>query len=273
MNKFAISFKPIVWSMGLVFAALLSGCGSSNNNYGGPNVNYTTPPAQTNPSAVNLDTAANYAIFADSGITTDANPSDITGNIGVSPEVTSTAISGFALNLPASSPFSTSTQVSGNVYAFDYADPTPAEVAGATADMLAAYLDAEGRAVSSPEHLNVGAGTLTNLTLGRGVYVWGSAVTIPENLTLHGSATDVWILKVEGTLGMAAAKNVYLTGGARARNVFWQVSGAVSIGANTDFKGIILGASSITFGNSSSINGRLLASTAVTLDATTVTQP
>ena len=114
---------------------------------------------------------------------------------------------------------------------------------------------------------------LTSLTLTPGVYEWGSAVTIPTDLTLNGSATDVWIFKVAGTLDMAAAKNVILSGGALAKNIFWQVSGAVTIGANTHFEGIILGQTSITFGNLSSINGRLLAQTAVILDATTVTQP
>jgi Ice-binding-like len=47
----------------------------------------------------------------------------------------------------------------------------------------------------------------------------------------------------------------------------------VSIGANTRFERIILGQSSITFGNLASINGRLPTQTAVNLDATTVTQP
>jgi hypothetical protein len=57
------------------------------------------------------------------------------------------------------------------------------------------------------------------------------------------------------------------------KNVFWQVSGAVNIGANTHFEGIILGQTAITLGNLASITGRLLAQTAVNLDATTVTQP
>jgi hypothetical protein len=64
-----------------------------------------------------------------------------------------------------------------------------------------------------------------------------------------------------------------MTGGALAKNVFWQVAGAVTIGANTHFEGIILGQTGINFGNLSSINGRLLAQTAVVLDATTVTAP
>jgi Ice-binding-like len=47
----------------------------------------------------------------------------------------------------------------------------------------------------------------------------------------------------------------------------------VNIGAGTHFEGIVLGATSITFGNLASIDGRLLAQTAVSLDATTVTVP
>jgi hypothetical protein len=45
------------------------------------------------------------------------------------------------------------------------------------------------------------------------------------------------------------------------------------MGANTHFEGIILAQTGITFGNLSSINGRLLAQTAVVLDTTTVTVP
>jgi len=87
------------------------------------------------------------------------------------------------------------------------------------------------------------------------------------------AATDVWIFKVAGTLDMAAAKNVILSGGALPQNIFWQVSGVVTIGANTRFKGIILGQTIINFGNLASIDGRLLAQSAVVLDATTVTVP
>jgi Protein of unknown function (DUF3494). len=233
----------------------------------------TVTAAAANPAPVPLGLAGNYAIFANQGIHTDPGASTITGDIGVGPAVTSTAITGFALTLPAASPFSTSAQVSGNVYAFDYAVPTPTNVNTASLNMGAAYTDAAGRTASSAATTNVGGGTLTGLTLTRGVYEWGSAVTIPTDLTLSGSATDVWIFKVAGTLDMAAAKNVLLINGALPQNIFWQVSGAVNILANTHFEGIILGQTAITFGNSASINGRLLAQTAVNLNVTTVTQP
>jgi hypothetical protein len=123
----------------------------------------------------------------------------------------------------------------------------------------------------------VGAGTLTSQTFNSvgpvTVYEWGSAVTIPTDLTFNGSSTYVFILKVAGTLDMAAAQNVILAGGALPQNIFWQVSGAVTIGAGTHFEGVVLGQTSITLGNLSSINGRLLAQTAIVLDATTVVAP
>jgi hypothetical protein len=98
-------------------------------------------------------------------------------------------------------------------------------------------------------------------------------VTIPADFTLNGSASDVWVFQITGTLDQAAATSVLLTGGALPQNVFWQVSGAVTVGSTAHFEGVLLGQTSITFGNSSSINGRLLAHTGITLDATTVTQP
>ena len=252
--------KNTMWFMALLLTVSMTGCGGGTDGGGasGP---------------VSLGTAGNYAIFANKGIDTVANPSTITGNIGAGPGVTSTAITGFALTLPAGSAFSTSAQVSGNIYAFDYAVPTPGNVNTASNDMGTAYTDAASRTATSAATTNVGAGTLTGLTLTPGVYEWGSAVTIPTDLTLSGSATDIWIFKVAGTLDMVAAKSVLLSGGALPQNIFWQVSGAVTLGANTHFEGIILGKTSITLGNLASINGRLLAQSAVTLDAATVAQP
>lgn len=273
MNRFRNILKPLTWSTALLLAAFVAGCGSSGGGGTAPGGVTPPSPSSSNPTVVGLGTAGNYAIFANTGIATDAGASSIIGHIAVGPGVTSTSITGFALTLPAMSPFATSAQVTGNVYAFDYAAPTPTEVTTASTDMGTAYTTAAGQTVSSAAHLNLGGGTLTGLTLSRGVYEWGSAVTIPTDLTLDGSSTDVWIFKVAGTLNMAAAKNVILSGGALPENIFWQVSGAVTIGANTGFKGIILGQTAITMGNATSINGRLLAQSAVTLDTTAVTQP
>ena len=242
---------------------------------GSTNVVVGPPPAlAANPAIVNLGTAANYAILAKAAIATVPS-SVVTGNVGLSPAAKS-FLTGWSETYDVTDTFATSAQVVApfKLYASDQVGgTTSSDLTTAVLNMQAAYTDAAGRTASSAATTNVGAGTLTSLTLTRGVYEWGTAVTIPTNLTLNGSATDVWILKVAGTLDMAAAKNVILTGGALPKNVFWQVSGNVSIGANTQFSGIILGQTIIAFGNLSSINGRLLAQTDVNVNATTVTQP
>lgn len=222
---------------------------------------------------VDLLTAANYAIFSNSAIA-NANASTITGNIAVGPGVTSTAITGFALTLPAASPYSTSALVSGRVYAKDYANPTPADVNTASNDMGTAYLDASGKTAVPGTCPGTGAfdGAVVP-PLAAGVYTCAVAVNIPTNFTLNGSATDVWVFQITGTLDQAAGTQVLLTGGALPQNVFWRVSGAVTVGANAHFEGVLLGNTSITFGNLSSIKGRLLAKTGITLDQTAVVQP
>jgi CO dehydrogenase/acetyl-CoA synthase delta subunit len=54
------------------------------------------------------------------------------------------------------------------------------------------------------------------------------------------------------------------------QNVFWQVAGATSIGATADVKGVVLSKTSVDLLTQSSLNGRVLAQTAVSLDAVTV---
>ena len=267
MNRFGSPRKPLMWFAAMMLATAVSGCGGDGD---GDNFFGNVGSVCAGASCVSLGSARNYVILAKSGIST-VPTSAVTGNLGISPAAAS-SITGFSLSAPPST-FSKSAQVTGKVFAADYNPPTPSNLTTAVLDMQAAYTDAAGRAATSAGTTNLGAGTLTSQTLAPGVYEWGTPVNIPTDLTFNGNGTDVWILKVAGTLGMAAAKNVILQGGANAKNIFWQVSGAVTIGSTTHFEGIVLGQTTITFGNLSSINGRLLAQTAVVLDATTVTQP
>lgn len=272
-------FNNKTWFMALILTVSLAGCGgeSGNSNGGGtPGSGGVCAGANcvSLGTAGDLKAAGGYAILAKTGISTVPN-SAVTGNVGLSPTAR-IGLTGWSLiNEPTDTDFTSAQVVSPfKLYAADnVGGTTSVDLTTAVLNMQAAYTDAAGRTATSAATTNVGAGTLTGLTLTPGVYEWGTAVTIPTNLTLSGSATDVWIFKVAGTLDMAAAKNVILSNGALPQNIFWQVSGAVTIGANTHFEGIILGQTSITFGNLASINGRLLAQTAVTLDATTVTQP
>ena len=74
---------------------------------------------------------------------------------------------------------------------------------------------------------------------------------------------------------MAGATTVVLSGGARPKNINWQVAGGagVTLGAGAHLEGIVLAKTGINLGSTASVNGRLLAQTAVTLISNTVTQP
>ena len=281
MNRFDSLIKPPMWFMAVLLAAFVAGCGDggggsgSGGRFGSGAGSGPIGGVCAGAGCVPLGTAANYAILAKTGISTVPS-SVVTGNVGLSPAAR-TFLTGWSLISEPTDTFFTSAQVAapGKLYAADnVGGTTSVDLTTAVGNMQTAYTDAAGRPAGvGATNLDRGAGTLTGDTLVPGTYTWNSALNIPTDLTFNGSATDIWILQVAGTLTMAAAQNIILAGGALPRNIFWQVSGAVTIGANTSFKGIILGQTSITFGNLASNTGRLLAQTAVVLDATTVTVP
>ncbi len=270
-------YKNTISCLALLLAVVMGGCGGGGGGSPSPDPTGTVCEGA---NCVSLGTvgdikaASGYAILAKDGVST-VPTSAVTGNVGLSPTAR-VGLTGWSLITEPTDTYFTSAQVAapGKLFAADnVGGTTSVDLTTAVLSMEAAYTDAAGRTATSAATTNVGGGTLTGLTLAAGVYEWGTNVTIPTDLTLSGSATDIWIFKVAGTLDMAAAKSVILSGGAQAKNIFWQVADVVTIGANTHFEGIILAQTSITFENMASINGRLLAQSAVSLDATTVTVP
>ena len=106
--------------------------------------------------------------------------------------------------------------------------PTSTNLTTAVENMITAYNDAAGR--PSPDYTELGSGNIGGTTLASGLYKWSSTVTIPSDLTISGSADDVWIFQISGDLSMSAGKKIILQGGAKASNIFWQVADNVSIG-------------------------------------------
>ena len=274
MSSFRRASSARLLLLAFVVAPFIAACGDGTGPRG--NVSPTTPGTGTGtggadghgPSPVDLGAASDFVILAKSGIST-VPTSAITGNIGVSPAA-ATFITGFALTLADGAAFATSTQVTGNVYAPGYAVPTPADLTAAIGAMQTAYTDAAGRTL--PDHIELAAGNLGGLTLPAGLYKFSNTVTIPSNVTLTGSANDVWIFQIAGGLTQSSGKRVVLTGGALASNVFWQVAGAVTIGTTARMEGQVLSQTGISLGTGSAANGRLLAQTAVTLASSTVVQ-
>jgi hypothetical protein len=226
-------------------------------------------PSFTSLASIDLGTAGDFTILSQSGISTVPN-SIITGDIAVYP-IADTAITGFDIVKDSSGKFSTSSQVTGIVKAAEYTAPTPGELNTAVLAMQAAYTDAQSRPT---DYELLGGGEIGGKTLGPGVYTFDINVNISAGtLTFSGSATDIFIIKTSKKVLQAVDINVLLTGGALAENIFWSAAEEVVVGAGSHLEGIILGATAVIFKTGSSLNGRIFAQTAVTLDMTTVTQP
>ncbi len=266
----SVTFYPsVALSASLVYTATVS---TDVKDLGGnaliiPKVWSFTTGSISGLSPVNLRSSANYVILAKTAINNTPN-SPITGDLGLSPAATS-YITGFGLT--DATGYATSPQVTGKVYAADMATPASSNLTTAVSDMLTAYTDAASR--PTPDHLNLLSGNIGGQTLQAGLYKWGTTVTIPGDVTISGSADDIWIFQIDNDLTMSAGKNIILSGGAQAKNIFWQVAGEAVIGANSHFEGIILSKTGITLETSASYHGRMLAQTAVILDQNAVTKP
>ncbi len=261
--------KQLLPAVALLLVVVSGGCkkdlqtNASSTSRMSSTVNSSTIKREVPLTTVNLGAAANFVILSKTGIT-DVYKSDITGDVGSSP------ITGAAILV-------TCTEVAGTIYSVDAAGPLPCVVTNATlltlavGDMQTAYTDAAGR--SNPDVLNLGAGNIGGATLTPGLYQWTSGVIVPTDVTISGGPNDVWIFQVAGTLTMSSAVRITLTGGAQAKNIFWQVAGAVTFGTTSHFEGILLGQTGINLQTGATINGRMLAQTAVTLQMNIVTRP
>lgn len=278
MNRFERLPKPLMGFMTLLLAASVTGCGgggdgASVSTSASGSAAVTAPGVGSGaavgagvvgygPAPVNLGEAGNFVVLAQSEMT-NVPTSAVTGNVGLSPAT------GAGIGL-------TCAEVTGTIYSVDAAGPLPCVVTDATGLTAAigakgtAYTDAAGRA---PDYTELGAGNIGGLNLGPATYKWTTPVLIPTNVTLTGGPNDVWIFQIAQGLTVSSGVQIILAGGALPKNIFWQTFAAADIGTTSKFNGVILSQTGIVMKTGASINGRLFAGTAVTLDQNTVTQP
>ena len=219
--------------------------------------------ANHNVKAVNIRQAENFAVFANTSIF--SNPtSTITGKVGLRPGTRS------LITLDPS-------EVVGGlpeIYAGDDADvSTAAFVMQAKLDMINAYNEIETLEADADKK-ELWNGNLGNKVLGAGVYEWKSRVTIPLDLKLEGNETDVWIFKVAGQLRIGTDVHVTLSGGALAKNVFWQVGDDVLIRARSTMVGTIISQQVFEMKEQASLVGRaFVKNDRLILDKNIITKP
>ena len=176
------------------------------------------------PAPIDLKSAGNFTILAGTTITTTGG-GIINGNVGLS---------------PAGSQGIPPAQVNGLIY------NGGSIAAQAQVDLTAAIIAASPAGL--PGGIDVGNGELGGRTLAPGVYqsAPGSYDITLVDLTLNGGPDDVWVFQMASTLKLGVGRKVILTGGAQARNVFWQVGSSATLDTSSVFAGTILAYASIT---------------------------
>lgn len=199
-----------------------------------------------------LGAAANFAVLAGSTVA-NTGFTTVNGDLGLSP---GSAVTGFP---PGT--------VTGTKHVAD------SVAAQAKLDLTTAYNDAAGRTVG----VVTVAGNLGGMTLPPGLYKSTSSLEISSgDLTLdaQGDANAVFIFQMASTLTTTSGRQVILSGGAKASNVFWQVGSSATLGTTSVFKGTIMADQSITLTTGAMLDGRALTRVAaVTLDSNTITIP
>jgi hypothetical protein len=266
--------ENFLWSFTTSYGSSGGGGGSHSTPTPEPETPPVTPPTSCPAVSVDLGTAGDFVILSKSGISTTGT-SAVTGDMGVSP-IDSTAITGFGLIVDASNTFSTSSLVTGKIYAPDYIGPpstTEPKLTTAVGNMETAYTTANGLPVCDGA-TDLGAGHIGGLTLVPGVYKWGTDVDVrveDGDLTLSGSG--VYVFQIAGKLDIASGMKVTLSGGADAKDIYWVVADTTTLGTTSELNGNILDQTNIALLTGATLNGRALAQTAVTLQANAVTLP
>jgi len=255
----------------LLPVALMVGCSSSTpsnpssvstpSGFGTPTPTFTptaTPASYTTvqltPQAmVNLNSAANYAVLSYAGIT-NSGATTVCGSLGTFPNAS----------------------VDGGIIVICGGSRQVAASPAATAetDLGTAYTDAAGRTGGAviPAGADIGGQTLYP-----GIYTdTGNLYLTSADMTINarGNANAVFIIQVTGNLIVASARQVHLTNGAQAANIFWAVAGLCSLDTTSSFAGNVMAHTAVTFNTGASLEGRALASTQnVTFLANNITFP
>jgi hypothetical protein len=173
---------------------------------------------------INLGTAENFILFTSVGAFDNVGPSVFTGDIGTHVG----AITGFPPGI-----------VNGSI---EQANPTTLQAA---ADVETAYNNLTSIPCDSMLGTLLGSGQI--LTANN--YCISAAATLTGDLILDGenNPNQLFVIKINGVLDVIGLSEIILINSALPNNVYWQINGALNIGADAIVKGTILANGALSF--------------------------
>ena len=195
-------------------------------------------PILSGPIYPNLGSTACYSLFSANGSVTNTGtthlPGDVGTNVGLTTGFNPLLVGGMIHPIPDGSTAACAADL-GVVYT--YLNSLPVDI-----ELL--YPAQFGR----------------NLVLTPHTYVLNGATTLTDTLYLNAenNSNAVFVIRVNGAFGTSTFANVILTNGAQAKNVFWEINGAVTINNYSTFNGsIICNNAAINLNKGSVIHGRI----------------
>lgn len=239
--------RKLIITFALASVILFVGCKKDETNPSNP---ISIPTQNTVQANVSLGGTSTIAILAGTAITS-TGATVITGDMGLSP---GSSVGGFPPGI-----------LNGVLHINDNSANQ------GKLDLTAAYNDATGRTSTDIVTLS---GNIGGLTLTPGLYKSTSSLAISSgDLTFDakGNANAVFIIQIASTLTTTSGRKVILSGGALAKNIYWQVGSSATFGTTSVFKGIVMAMQSITFNTGATLDGQALARTgAVILNGNTI---
>lgn len=146
---------------------------------------------------------------------------------------------------------------SSEVYAGDDVGDRESYIRMAQNDLIAAYTEAFIR-TPDIDKLDVYKGNIGGKILPPGVYHWSNGLNIASDFSLDGKNSDVWIFQIDGDLNVAENVNAYLKGNAKSSNIYWQVSGNVTLLSKSLIQGTVMNQNTFEMKKNAKILGRIL---------------
>jgi len=176
-------------------------------------------PVLTGPAAPNLNTVECFAMLNSSGTVANTGTTNVVGDIGTN----SGTVSGY-----------NSVSVAGVIHSFP-----DSYTAQGSADLASLYTYLNG--LPSDIELLTPALFGYSQVLTPHVYIMNAAVVLTDTIFLDARsvAGAVFVIRIMGALTTGLSPQIVLVGGTEAKNVFWQVEGAVTISSG-NFSGIIV---------------------------------